>query len=138
MIRYSARKGYVFLVTVLMVGAISSATLLSMLLLGWAAEQNGALAAHVQQALEHTHTCVERTLRNLRRDPSYTGEEVLRFGTDTCEIRVIGGSGNMNRTVCVKAVSTNVTRRVQLRINRLFPTVEIGSWQEVSSFTLCP
>lgn len=133
-----AHKGYVFLVTVLMVGAISSATLVSLLLLGWAAEQNGALAVHAQQALEYAQTCAERSLRSLRLDPTYPGEQRYKFGNDSCYIRVIGGAGNYNRTLCIQGVATNVTRRLEIRINRLFPSVQIGSWQEVSSFTQCP
>jgi hypothetical protein len=138
MITRFAHKGYVFLVTVLMVGAIASATLLSLLLLGWAAMQNGALSMYSQQALEYANTCAERSLRSLRLDPTYNGEKRFWFGPDSCYTRLIGGAGNYNRTLCTEGVSFNVTRRLEIKIKRLYPTVQIESWQEVPAFTQCP
>lgn len=139
MIHSRSRPGYIFLVTVLMIGVIASTTLVSLLLLGWAAEQNGALVEHSQQGLEYMQTCAERALRSLRLDPTYEGETRINFGTsDSCYIRVIGGSGNQDRTLCIEGVSGNTTRRMELNIKRLFPLVRVSSWQEVGAFSLCP
>lgn len=138
MTRTSAHPGYIFLVSVLMIGVISSTTLLSLLLLGWAAEQNGQLSVQSQQSLEYMQTCAERSIRSLRLDPTYTGEERYRFGSDSCYIRVIGGSGNNDRTICLEGLSGNVTRRMEIRVSALFPSVVIRSWQEVSAFSYCP
>lgn len=133
-----SRPGYIFLITVLMIGAIASATLLSLLLLGWAAEQNGYLNQLSQQGMEYMQICTERSLRSLRLDPTYAGDERFVFGANSCYVHKIGGSGNLDRTLCVEGVSGNTTRRMELQIKRLFPQVVIGSWQEVTAFSLCP
>ncbi len=138
MMHTRSRPGYIFLVTVLMIGAIASTTLLSLLLLGWAAEQNGFLAVRSQQALEYMLTCSERSLRSLRLDPVYVGDERFTFENGSCYVHLIGGAGNLNRTICVEGLSGNITRRMELQIGRLFPLVTVNSWQEVSSFTQCP
>ncbi len=90
MTRLTSRPGYIFLVTVLVIGAIASATATSLLLLGWAAEQNGLLLMQSAQAYEHANTCAERALRELRRDLAYTGNVTHTFEYGSCEIRVIG------------------------------------------------
>ncbi len=138
MMQTRSRPGYVFLVTVLMIGAIASTTLLSLLLLGWAAEQNGYLQVQSQQAFEYADTCAERAIRSLRLDPTYAGDERFTFGTSSCYIHPIGGGGNLDRRVCVESSSGNVVRRMELLLSRLFPSVVVDSWQEVSAFTLCP
>lgn len=138
MMHTHSRPGYIFLVTVLMIGAIASTTLLSLLLLGWAAEQNGFLAVRSQQALEYMLTCSERSLRSLRLDPTYAGDERFTFANGSCYIHMIGGSGNVSRTLCVEGLSGSVTRRMELQIGRLFPAVAVNSWQEVSGFSQCP
>lgn len=137
MMHLRARNGYVFLVTVLMIGAIASTTLLSLLLLGWAAEQNGALVERSQHAFELMQTCAERTLRSLRLDPTYAGNETFSFGRGTCTVHAIGGGGNLDRTICIESVSGPVTRRSEIQLSRIFPVTTVRSWQEVSTFTHC-
>lgn len=132
------RPGYVFLVTVLMIGAIASTTLLSLLLLGWAAEQNGYLTVQSQQGIEYMQTCAERAIRSLRLDPSYGGDERYSFGSNSCYIHVIGGAGNLNRILCIDSTSGSVTSRMEIVIGRLFPSVVINAWQQVTTFTQCP
>lgn len=132
-----ARGGYVFLVTVLMVGVIATATAVSLMLLSWAAEQNGYLVQRSTQAYEYANTCAERALRKLRIDPSYAGEETFSFATGSCSILSIGGSGNEHRTLCTSGVVDNISRRLQIDIDRLYPSVRVSSWVEVLSSFEC-
>lgn len=132
-----ARDGYIFLVTVLMIGAIASTTLLSLLLLGWAAEQNGALVERSHRAFEYMNICAERTIRSLRLDPTYAGDETFTFERGSCTVHPIGGGGNLDRVLCIESESAPVIRRMEIQINRLFPRVMIRSWQEVNTFTYC-
>lgn len=138
MILRRARTGYIFLVSVLVIGAIAAATVVSLLLLGWAAEQNGFLEVKSHQALENAHTCAERTLRSLRLDPTYGGEETFTLTRGTCTVDPIGGSGNRNRTICVQGNQNNVVARMEIAVAQLFPSVTITSWQQVAAFSLCP
>lgn len=133
-----AHAGYVFLVTVLVLGTVAATTALSELLLGWAAEENGNLLVQSTQAVEYARTCAERTLRSLRLDPTYGGEETIALTRGSCTVRPVGGVGNFDRTVCVSGASGLAVRRFEIVIAQLFPTVVIGSWREVSSFSLCP
>lgn len=138
MIRIRSRPGYIFLITVLVIGVIATATASSLLLLGWAAEQNGLLVQQSAQAYEFAQTCAERGLREMRRDLNYAGNTTFSFERGSCTIGRIGGAGNEKRMLCVEGYSGDSTRRMELSIDRLYPTVTIRSWEEVSSFSLCP
>jgi hypothetical protein len=137
MMRLKIRNGYIFLVTVLVVGAIASVAALSMLLLGWAAQQNGLLLTQSNQAYEYSYTCAERAIRSLRNDLSYSGEQTFTFSRGTCDVRAIGGDGNENRTICTSGSSGESTHRMQITLSSVFPSVMVKQWEEVNTFTLC-
>lgn len=133
-----SRDGYAFLVTVLVIGVIASATATSLMLLGWAAEQNGFLIERSGQAEEYAKGCLERTLRTLRVEPSYAGDETITFSKGSCVIRPVVGDGVNDRRVCVEGRSGNATRRLQASVTQLFPSIKTTSFAEVAAFTLCP
>lgn len=132
-----SRDGYAFLVTVLVVGVMATATATSLMLLGWAAEQNGLLVQRSGQAEQYAKGCMERALRSIRVDPSYAGGETVSFARGSCVILPVSGDGVNDRRVCVEGFSGNATKRFQLRAYQIFPAMKISSFEEVSDFTLC-
>jgi hypothetical protein len=139
MIRRPIRSGYIFLISVLVIGAIASAAALSLILLGLASEQSSHVTVTAIQAMEAAQTCAERALRSLRSDVTYEGGETVALTNASCAIRRIGGYGNDGRHLCVEGASGNAVRRLEIAILRLFPTAQIDGWEEVASFSsLCP
>lgn len=137
---HSSKPGYIFLVTILVIGVIATATATSLLLLGWAAEQNGLLVMQSNQAFEYAQTCMEQTLLELKKDNTYAGDRTVAFTTGltgTCDIELIAGVGNENRSVCVTGYSGDSVRRLEINIARIYPSLRINSWQEVTDFSLC-
>jgi hypothetical protein len=135
----SSKHGYIFLVTVLLGGTIAMATTISLLLLGLAAERTASSFEDSTEALEQARTCAERAILSLRTDPTYGGQETIVAGeNDSCIIHPIGGSGNMNRTLCTEGKDGEDVRRMEIQISQLFPWVSISSWREVDVITLCP
>ncbi|TSC97550.1 MAG: Uncharacterized protein Greene101449_1169, partial [Candidatus Peregrinibacteria bacterium Greene1014_49] len=90
----SGRDGYVFLISVIFVGAIAMSTAATLVVLGIGAQRSGRVYAQSSQALVNAETCVERTLQSLRTSLSYAGSETITLANGTCEIKAIGGSGN--------------------------------------------
>ena len=133
----SSSGGYVFLISVLFIGAIAAATSVSMVLLGLAAQQDGAALLESVQAEEYAQMCVERSLRSLRSDPTYIGNQTFTFLHGSCTVQPIGGALNESRTICVEGDSGVSKRRLQVRVKRLLPTTLIESWQETLEFTFC-
>lgn len=135
---FRSRDGYAFLITVLVIGVMAVATATSLMLLGWAAEQNGFLIERSGQAEEYAKACLERTFRRLRLEPTYAGNETITFPKGSCVIRPVVGDGVNDRRVCVEGRSGNVVRRFQADIAELFPAIRTSSFAEVIEFTSCP
>lgn len=131
------RNGYIFLLTVLVTGAISMAIVISLLLLSIAAERTGLSLQQSSQSFALAQLCAEHALLSLHEDLGYTGDEQLERSYGTCDILVIGGSGNSNRTICTEGISGNTVRRFEILVRKVIPSVEIYSWQEVELFTAC-
>ncbi|OGJ63796.1 hypothetical protein A3C37_01750 [Candidatus Peribacteria bacterium RIFCSPHIGHO2_02_FULL_53_20] len=112
-------------------------TAATLVVLGIGAQRSGRVYAQSSQALANAETCVERSLQSLRTSFSYAGSETLTLTDGTCEIKTIGGSGNFNRSICVKGMTGNVTRRLEVLAKELLPVGTISLWQEVGTFTLC-
>jgi len=134
----SQHPGYVFLMTVLVTGMIASTSALSLLLLAWAAEQNGYLFWESTQAFEYAQTCAERSLLTLRSDLSYAGNETFTYDRGTCRVHALDGTGNNGRILCVEGTVGQAVRRIEITVNQVRPTTLITAWDEVSAFTKCP
>ena len=133
----NARGGYVFLISVLFVSAVAVSVLGSYLMLSIAAMENGVTFQSSTQALENAQTCAERGLMSLFLANGYTGAETLALSEGSCEILQPGGFGNDNRTLCLEGISGSHTRRIEIVLERLLPSIQVYSWQEVATITSC-
>jgi hypothetical protein len=133
----TSRGGYVFLISVLFVGAIAMSTAATLVVLGVGSMKSSIATMQSMQAMHNAETCVERALKSLRASSSYAGDETLTLASGTCVLLSIGGSGNLNRTICAKGIVGNIVRRVEVQVAELRPAGEINSWQEVADFHLC-
>ncbi len=132
-----SRPGYIFLISVLVIGAVAATTAISLVLLGLASEQTGNTVVQSDQSFEYAQTCIERALRSLRDDLTYGGDETFTFARGSCTLLSIGGSGNRDRTLCAEGRSGQSVRRLEILVRTLYPTVTIATWREVSIFSLC-
>ncbi len=132
------REGYIFLISVLVIGAIASTTAISLVLLGLSSDLTGLSVAQSAQSYQLAHTCVERALRSLRADLTYAGDETLTLTGGSCNILSVPGGGNAGRAICAEGQSNGVVRRLEVDLAAVYPAVRVSSWQEVSTFTLCP
>lgn len=131
-----SKNGYVFLISVLFVSAIAISVLGSYMLLSIASMENGITYQSSAQALENAQTCAERGLMNLFLNSGYTGE-AIELDNGDCTILQPGGYGNVNRTLCIEGVSGAHTRRLEIVLERLLPSIQVFSWQEVATISSC-
>lgn len=134
---HKKRKGFILLITILIIGAIASAILSSLLLLGISANQVSLSVQQSEKALATAQACAEYALLKLRQSPSYGGNEFLTIGDDQCEILTVGGIGNNNRAVCTEGTSGEAIRRLEIAVSQVLPQTMLYSWQEVAIFSLC-
>ncbi len=135
--RYS-RPGFIFLLSVLAIGAIAVATTISLLLLGGGAERSAGTLVDSSQAMELAQTCAERAIRSLRADLTYPGSETISLANGTCQVRPVGGAGNTQRTICTVGTVGAATHRLEIGIDTVYPKTLVSFWREVPSLTLCP
>jgi Tfp pilus assembly protein PilX len=136
--RTPTHPGYIFLVTVLIIGAIVTTLTVSLLLLAVAAERNAFSSVQGSQAYANAQACVERALQSLRADLTYVGKEVVTFTQGDCQILPIAGNGNERRTICTEGRSGPNIRRFEVVVRRVLPVTLISSWKEVSAHVICP
>lgn len=133
------RPAYIFLITVLVVGAIASASATSLVILGIARQQTSLTAIQSAQALEFARTCGERAVLSLRANLAYDGGGTVTFPEGSCTIQHLGGFGNDERGICTIGRAGNAVRRLEMNVLRVLPTTAVTSWDEVTAFTrLCP
>lgn len=132
------KPGYIFLVSVLFVGAIALSVLGVYLLLSVASLQNGQLLESSSQAMQNAQQCTEYVLDTLLENNGYLGSEVVDLGdAGECYVLQVGGYGNENRTVCIEGTQGNITRRLEIILERILPSIQVYSWTEVASITAC-
>lgn len=132
-----SNNGYILLISILVIGAIASAILSSILILGISSNQVSLSVLQANQSLANAQGCAEYGLLKLRQSPSYAGNEFITIGADQCEILSIDGIGNNNRVLCTEGKVGDSIRRLEIVINQILPQTKIYSWQEVAIFSLC-
>lgn len=133
----TTRSGYILLITILVIGAVASAILSSLMILGISANQVSFAVLQANQSLANAQACAEYGLMKLRESPSYAGNEFITVGGDQCELLSVGGIGNNNRVLCAEGKIGDSVRRLEVVINQVLPQTKIYSWQEVAVFSLC-
>jgi hypothetical protein len=127
-------KGYVALVTVLIVSAVGLAIATTLLLYAIGVSKSSITYDSSDQARAYADSCAEEAIVRLKRDISYTGNETLTFDYGSCEIRPVLGSGNTDRTVQTIGNVGNTYRKVEVQISVVNPQTQINIWEEVSDF----
>src|SRR5437868_4449058 len=94
------RGGYILLITILIVGAIATAIVTTLLFLGASSTTVSIAVQQSSQAIGNAQACADYALLQLRTNPQFEGNLSLNFDNGTCDILSIGGMGNSNRFVC--------------------------------------
>lgn len=133
------RHGYILLLSILVIGVVATAIVSSLLLLGTSSNRGSYSVQQSAQSLAFSYGCAEYALLRLYSSANYTGDEQIRFPEGTCDILPIGGTAgsNTNRFICTEATSGDSVRRMEIIISSLLPKIDVYSWQEVLSFSVC-
>lgn len=124
-------RGYVAMITLIAVGAVSLAATMVILITGITASLTSEAVRESAEARGFADACGETALEAIRQDPDYTGTGGLTFGdTGSCSYTVTGASPT--KTVTASGTSNNATRKINITTLQVFPTIQIGSWQEVA------
>lgn len=123
-------RGYVTLISILVVGAVGTAIAMSLILLGISSSRTSFSVEQSNQAKGLTNACVEEALEQIRNSTSFTGSGNLTLGHGTCTYTVTS-QGGQNRVITASGTVGSIVRKVTVVINKINPLINPTSWQEV-------
>lgn len=127
----SNKKGFVAIVSVLVIGAIGVTVSVSLLLFGIASIQNGSAQEESAGARYMADSCAEYALQRLLEDPSYQGGETLDVDGRSCEVLSVTTIGEGIVEFRSIGYDGDAVKNVLVRTEQLRPYIVVGSWQEV-------
>lgn len=127
------QKGFIILISVLVVGAVGVAITLSIILLGVGSSRTSFAMEQSNQSKALANACAEEALQQIRDSTPFTGTGNLTLGQGTCSYTVTS-QGGQNRTITASGMVGTVIRKVKIIINKINPTITATSWQEVADW----
>ena len=124
------QKGFVALVTVLLVGAVGVAVGISLILLGLGFSRTSLALEQSAMAKALANACSEEALQKIRESTAFTGSGNLLLNGGTCTYTVTAGSGQA-RTIAATGTFGTIIRKVSISITQITPLIVISSWQEI-------
>ncbi len=126
-------RGYVTLVSVLILGAVGVAIAVALLTLGLGASRTAFVAEQSASARALADSCVEEALEQIEQSNTYTGTASLTLGQGSCTYTVTS-QGNQDRTLTASGTVGTVVRKVKVVISKITPSFTFSTWQEVADF----
>lgn len=126
-----AQNGYVALIAVLIVGAVTLAVGTALLITGADSQCYTLVVQQSVQARNLSNACVEEALQQIHDNTAFTGTNNLSLGQGSCSYTVANTGGN-TRTITTTATVGTVYRKNQVYVTIGASSISVTSWQEVS------
>lgn len=124
-------KGFVSLISVLILGAVGLAVVVSLIQMGLGSSRTSFATEQSLQARSLADTCGEQGLEQIRENTSYTGTTNVTLGSGTCSYTVTNTGGTTRSLTAVGTVGT-IVRHLTITVATVSP-VTLMSWQEVAN-----
>lgn len=126
-------RGFITLISVLIVGAVGTAIATSLILLGLGSSRTSFAIEQSNQAKALANACAEEALQQIRDSTPYTGSGNLSLGQGACTYTVTS-QGAQDRTITASGTVGTIVRKVKIIINKINPNIVVVSWQELPDF----
>lgn len=129
----SYRRGYIALLSVIIVGAIGTAIMLSVMLSGINSAKTDLALQQAGSAKVSAASCGEEALQKLLETGTTSSNGSLIIGSSTCSY-VITSQNGQNITINSTGISGAATSKVKIVVATTSPAILLSSWQEVGDF----
>lgn len=126
-------KGYVTLITTLIVGSLGILVTLGMLQVGLIQTQTAIVFSDSKKAANLANACAEYALQEVRNNTAFTGSATITISSQDCDYEVLSLGGE-SRRINSESVVNNATKRIQVDLSAINPLIDIDSWVFVESF----
>ena len=127
------QRGYITLLSVLIVGAVGVAIATTLLLQGTNRSRSSFALQQQAQARALADACAEEGLQQLADNNSFTGTAGLTLGAGECSYTVVDTGGSTRRVEATGTVGT-IVQKARIEVSALSPQITLSSWQEVADF----
>ena len=132
-IKMSHVRGYIALLSVIVVGAIGTAILLSVMLSGVSTSKTDFAVQQSGSAKVLASSCGEEALQKLLETGTTSASATVSIGSGTCSYTITSQNGQ-NITINATALIGTVTSKVKIVVATTTPSIILSSWQEVGDF----
>jgi len=126
-------KGYIALISVILMAAIGSALMISLIASGIDASKTDFSLQQAGSARSLASSCTEEALQIILETSTTTGSGNLTVASGTCSYFITSINGQ-NITINATGVLGTVTRKIQVVIATTTPGISLSSWEEVADF----
>jgi len=126
-------KGYIALISILIITAVIILAALSAGLLGVSEADLGLEKNQSSIAYYLALACVEEALQQIHDLDTFVGSNNLPLNNGTCSYTV-SSQGGGNRTIIASGNFLNIIRKIKAITSQVSPTITVTSWQEVADF----
>ena len=123
------QRGYILLLSVLVLGAVGLAITLSLLLTGLDASRTVSVSDRASESKALADACAEEALQQIRSNTAYAGSGNLFFNGGSCSYMVTNTGGN-TRQVTASGIMGDIIRRLTINVSAINPLITYSSWQE--------
>lgn len=132
-IKIKDNQGYVALITVLIVLAVSIIVAVSAVLNSTNEMQMGYASGEAEKAFNIADACADEALLRLKREPNLSTIPDLSIGEGSCIIQ-IENLGGESRRLKVTGLKKNIYRLIEIELT-VGSDWQVVSWKEVGEFT---
>lgn len=127
------RRGYIALLSVIVIGTIGTAIMLSVMLLGVSTSKTDFALQQAGSAKVLASSCGEEALQKILETGTTSSNGNLTIASGTCSY-VITSQNGQNITINSTGIVGTVISKVKIIISTTTPAILLSSWQEVGDF----
>ncbi len=129
----SSARGYIALLSVIVLGVIGTSVMLSIILSGISASKTDIALEQGSEARTMASSCSEEALQKVLETGATSTQGNLTIGSSTCSYTITSQNGQ-NITINASGTMGTITSKVIVIIATTTPSIILSSWQEVGDF----
>lgn len=124
-------RGFITLISVLVLSAVGVAVGVSLILSGLGLSKTSFALEQSGQAKALANACAEEALAQIADSVPFSGSGSLTLGQGSCTYTVTKLTGQ-NRTITASGTVGTIIRKISINIDQITPSIHVASWQESS------
>jgi len=121
------KKGYISLMSTLVIGAVVSVVTISILWISAVSAQNSVIRGNGIQARALADACAEYALQQIRDSSSFSGSGNITLDGNTCSYSVSTGGGG-SRTISTTGTVDQSAIDLVVLVDAITPAINITAW----------